>query len=131
MHKRYRKWNSVFTRFRRWAEQGVWDGLLETLVELGLTDDWQTMIDSTTVRGHWQAHGAKGVLIRRLLREPISCDHSVYKGKNRIEQTFNEVKQFRRVATHYDKTKVPFDAFQNVAAMPLRLRHFLNRTYRL
>src|SRR5690606_29396559 len=45
----------------------VWDALLETLVELGLTDDWQHMIDSTTVRGHSQAAGAKGGLIRRLL----------------------------------------------------------------
>ena len=67
MHERYGKWNSVYVRFRRRAEKGVWDALLETLVELELTDDWQHMIDSTTVRGHSQAAGAKGGLIRRLL----------------------------------------------------------------
>ncbi len=38
------------------------DALLETLVELGIIDDWQHMIDSTTVRGHSQAAGAKGDL---------------------------------------------------------------------
>lgn len=67
MHERYGKWNSVYVCFRRWAERGVWDALLEPLVELELTDNWQHMIDSTTVRGHSQAAGAKGGLIKRVL----------------------------------------------------------------
>ncbi len=67
---------SIYT-WRRQAMSGELAGVrkpiepvfaeVATLVEFGLTDDWQHMIDSTTVRGHVSAAGAKGGLIRRLL----------------------------------------------------------------
>ncbi|MDP9096002.1 MAG: hypothetical protein M3N26_05520 [Pseudomonadota bacterium] len=47
--------------------------MLDTLVELGLTDDWQHMIDSTIVRGHSQAAGAKGGPIRKALVEAAAA----------------------------------------------------------
>ena len=30
----YGKWNSVFRRYRRWFETGVFDAMLETLAEM-------------------------------------------------------------------------------------------------
>ncbi|MBB4861094.1 hypothetical protein HNO88_004448 [Novosphingobium chloroacetimidivorans] len=60
MHEGYGKWNSVYVRSRRWAKQVVWDAMPQVLVNLVLTDDWQHMMGSTTVRGHVLAAGGKG-----------------------------------------------------------------------
>ncbi|MCX2564689.1 hypothetical protein [Acetobacter thailandicus] len=42
----------------------LWDALPQTLVDLSLTDKWQHMVDSTVVRTHSQATGAKGESFR-------------------------------------------------------------------
>jgi transposase len=55
----YGKWNSVFRRYRRWVEMGVFDALLETLSEMVERDTSADMIDSTVVRAHHCAVGLK------------------------------------------------------------------------
>jgi transposase len=54
-----RKWNSVFRRYRRWVETGVFGALLETLAEMAERDTSADMIDSTVVRAHHCAIGLK------------------------------------------------------------------------
>ena len=58
------EWNSVFRRFSRWSAKGVWQRLFEALSD---DPDFEYLIvDSTIVRAHQHASGAKGGLkIRR------------------------------------------------------------------
>mgnify|MGYP000007462793 CR=1 FL=1 len=53
-------WKTVFNRFDRWASQGIWQRLFETLRQ-DPDDEWHS-IDSTINRAHQHAAGAKGGL---------------------------------------------------------------------
>jgi transposase len=53
------RWEAVYQQFRRWTGSGLWDLLLETLAGSGAVPDTVQMIDSTIVRAHHHAAGAK------------------------------------------------------------------------
>jgi transposase len=58
-------WNSVFRRFRRWAQAGVFERLFHILS--GDPDFEYALIDGTIIRVHQHGTGAKGGLcVRRL-----------------------------------------------------------------
>ena len=59
-------WNSVHRQYRRWTTSGLWDVLLQALADGGGDADALQMIDSTIVRAHHCAAGAKGGLIARV-----------------------------------------------------------------
>ncbi len=54
--QRFGNWNSTWRRFDRWSTSGVWLRLFEAMQEADL--EW-IMIDSTTVRAHQHAAGAR------------------------------------------------------------------------
>ncbi len=54
----YGKWGSVHQRFIRWRRKGVWEKLLEILID---EPDYEwLMIDASHIKVHPQAAGAKG-----------------------------------------------------------------------
>jgi putative transposase len=56
----------------------------------------------------------------RKIQRPYDTD--LYKERNRIERFFNKLKQFRRVATRYDKLLANFMGFVKLAAIAIWLR---------
>jgi transposase len=52
-------------------------------------------------------------------REPIPHDKAKYKWRNQIERLFNKLKNWRRIATRYDKTKESYLRFVAIAAVKL------------
>jgi transposase len=69
--ERYGKWQTVYSRFRRWRLSGVWDRALAALQSQAQTAgeiDWSLhFVDGTTIRAHQHAAGAKkGAAIKPL-----------------------------------------------------------------
>ena len=55
----YGPYTTVFNRYNRWSKRGLWQDLFATLASCA-EPPTVTMIDSTAVRAHRAASGAKG-----------------------------------------------------------------------
>ena len=61
--ERFGDFRGIHTRHMRWSKSGVWQRIFEQLAEEA--DNEYAMIDSTIVRAHQHAAGAKGGTQRR------------------------------------------------------------------
>ena len=58
--ERFGHWNSVWKRFDRLSKAGVFEAFFDTLASMSSTAHLLQMFDSTVVRAHVSAAGAKG-----------------------------------------------------------------------
>ena len=64
-------WNSIFRRFSRWSEKGIWENMFAVLAD---DPDFEYLIiDATIVRAHQHASGAKGGLKIRQSADPVAA----------------------------------------------------------
>ena len=70
-----------------------------------------------------ETSGSEVVIPRKRNRKkPRAYDRDLYKERNKIERFFNKLKQFRRVATRYDKLLDNFMGFVKLAAIAIWLQ---------
>ena len=73
--------------------------------------------DADWLRADLDARGAAAVIPPKANRKArISFDRDIYRWRHLVENTFAKLKEFRAVATRYDKTDGSFRATINLAA---------------
>ena len=82
-------WNSVWKRFWRLREAGVFEVFFETLAGLSTTAHLVQMFDSTIVRAHVSAAGAKGGKHARRSADPAvdSRPRSTSRATSRVDRS--------------------------------------------
>ena len=79
--------------------------------------------DNDALRQELDARGATAVIPPKADRvRQIPCDFAMYRWRHLVENVFCDLKQFRRVATRYDKTDQSFSAMIYLAASLMALR---------
>jgi len=79
--------------------------------------------DANTLRATLNERGALAVIPAKADRKtPIPHDPEMYKWRHLVENFFQRIKEFRRIATRYDKTDTSFAGAIYLVAAYLALR---------
>lgn len=107
----------------KWGEIGFYSGLPLLENQKGDIVLADKVYDADSIVAEISAMGAEVVIPpksnRSVQREFDKC---LYKERNSIERMFGKMKQFRGIATRYNKRAVPFLAFVQLAVILLWLR---------
>ena len=79
--------------------------------------------DSNTIRAQLNSKGIEPVIPPKANRvDFITYDHQSYQQRKQVERLINKLKQFRRVATRYEKLSSTFLAFVTLGFIVIMLR---------
>jgi transposase len=79
--------------------------------------------DNNALRLNLNERGVQAVIPSKANRkQPIPCDFEMYKWRHLVENFFCALKQFRRIATRYEKTDESFKAMIYLASATIALR---------
>ncbi len=79
--------------------------------------------DIDWIRAELDKRGALAVIPPKADRaRVITCDFAIYKWRHLVENFFCDLKEFRRIATRYDKTDTSFAAMIHLAAAYLAVK---------
>jgi len=79
--------------------------------------------DSDLFRTMLKKKGINSVIPgRKNRKEAIEYDQQIYKKRNKIERFFGRIKEFRRIATRYDKTSAMFKGTVVLASIAVWLK---------
>ena len=79
--------------------------------------------DIDWIRAELDQRGATAVIPPKADRARfIACDFAMYKWRHLVENFFCDLKEFRRIATRYDKTDTSFAAMIHLAATYLAVK---------
>ncbi len=84
--------------------------------------------DSDAIVEHVQSQMQASVVIppRSNRKQQRNYDKALYKLRNRIERCFSKLKQFRRFATRYEKSKTCFQALVALACAWINLQLYVD-----
>nr|WP_254061756.1 IS5 family transposase [Granulicella sp. L60] len=85
--------------------------------------------DTDSILSHLATRNIQAVIPPRSMRKvQRTFDRTLYRQRNRIERTFAQLKQFRRLATRFDKLKQNFQATVAIAYASRWLRQYIDTT---